>query len=92
MVFSAQSVPMATNATMEYVMPSLSNNCTKTEEWCFLLDPCRDVSWTSQLSVSWGERERMRDGLSHVEAGSNTSTVALRVVGGDEKWTRCLRV
>jgi hypothetical protein len=23
--------------------------------------------------------------LSHVEAGSNTSTVALRVVGGDEK-------
>jgi hypothetical protein len=27
-----------------------------------------------------------------VEAGSNTSTVALRVVGGDEKKTQCLGV
>jgi hypothetical protein len=30
MVFSAQSVPMAAHAKMEYVMPSLSNNCTAT--------------------------------------------------------------
>jgi hypothetical protein len=29
---------------------------------------------------------------SCVEAGSNTSTVALRVVGGDEKGTQCLGV
>jgi hypothetical protein len=28
--------------------------------------------------------------LPRVEAGSNTSTVALRVVGGDEKGTQCL--
>jgi hypothetical protein len=27
-----------------------------------------------------------------VEAGSNTSTVALRIVQGDEKGTQCLRV
>jgi hypothetical protein len=27
-----------------------------------------------------------------VEAGSNTSSVALRVVGGDEKGTQCLEV
>jgi hypothetical protein len=27
-----------------------------------------------------------------VEAGSNTSTVALRVVGGDKKGTQCLGV
>jgi hypothetical protein len=27
-----------------------------------------------------------------VEAGSNTSTVALRVVGGDEKGTQCLGI
>jgi hypothetical protein len=27
-----------------------------------------------------------------VESGSNTSTVALRVVGGDEKATRCLEL
>jgi hypothetical protein len=29
---------------------------------------------------------------TRVEAGSNTSTVALRVVGGDEKGTQCLEV
>jgi hypothetical protein len=29
---------------------------------------------------------------SRVEAGSNTSTVAVRVVGGDEKGTQCLGV
>jgi hypothetical protein len=29
-------------------------------------------------------------GLLHVEADSSTSTVALRVVGGDEKGTQCL--
>jgi hypothetical protein len=27
--------------------------------------------------------------LAHVEADQNTSTVALRVVGGDEKGTQC---
>jgi hypothetical protein len=30
--------------------------------------------------------------LTRVEAGSNTSTVAMRVVWGDEKWTQCLGV
>jgi hypothetical protein len=29
---------------------------------------------------------------SHVKGGSNTSTVSLRVVGGDEKGTPCLAV
>jgi hypothetical protein len=29
--------------------------------------------------------ERLEEGVSYVEAGLNTSTVALRVVGGDEK-------
>jgi hypothetical protein len=42
-VFSAQCVPMAAHATMEYAMPSLSNNCTATDEPCFLLGPFRDV-------------------------------------------------
>jgi hypothetical protein len=28
--------------------------------------------------------------LTRVEAGLNTSTVAMRVVGGDEKGTQCL--
>jgi hypothetical protein len=30
--------------------------------------------------------------VPHVEACSNTSTVTLRVVGGDEKETQCLGV
>jgi hypothetical protein len=43
MVSSAQSMPMAAHATMEYVMPSLSNNYTATEERRFLCSSCRDV-------------------------------------------------
>jgi hypothetical protein len=35
-VLSAQSVPMTMHATMKYIMPSLSNNFTATEELCFL--------------------------------------------------------
>jgi hypothetical protein len=47
MVFPAQSVPMASQATMEYVMPSLSNNCTATEEQRFLCCPCPDCIMSS---------------------------------------------
>jgi hypothetical protein len=36
MVFSAQAMPMAAHATKDYVMPSLNNNFTVTEEQCFL--------------------------------------------------------
>jgi hypothetical protein len=43
-VFSAGSVPMAEHATMENVMPPLSNNCTATEERRFLRGPCPDIS------------------------------------------------
>jgi hypothetical protein len=43
MVFSAQSVPMAGHATMEYIMPSLSNNCTAKRKRYFLRGPYRDV-------------------------------------------------
>jgi hypothetical protein len=40
----------------------------------------------SYLEENWG------DPVSREEACSNTSTVALRVVGGDEKGTECLGV
>jgi hypothetical protein len=43
MVFSALSVIMAAHTIMEYVMPSLNNKCTVTEEQCFLFGLCRDV-------------------------------------------------
>jgi hypothetical protein len=39
---SARPVQMATY-TMEYVMPPLGNNCTATEELCFLRGRCRDA-------------------------------------------------
>jgi hypothetical protein len=41
----------------------------------------------SVLSVPMGYKKDKGDGLRHtrVEAGSNTSTVTLRVLGGDEK-------
>jgi hypothetical protein len=41
MVFSVQSMPMVVHASMEYVMPSLTNNCTAAEEQCFL---CKDYN------------------------------------------------
>jgi hypothetical protein len=40
MVFSAQSVLTAAHATVEYVMPLLSNNCTAMEEHYLLCGPC----------------------------------------------------
>jgi hypothetical protein len=42
-MFSAQPVPAAVHATMEYIIPYLNNNCTATEEWCFLCGLCQDV-------------------------------------------------
>jgi hypothetical protein len=35
MVVFMQSMLMAAHATVEYVMPSVSNSCTATKEWCF---------------------------------------------------------
>jgi hypothetical protein len=52
-VFSAQSLPMAAHAAVEYVVPLLSNSCAATEERCFLRGPCRYIiSRTSEDSVS----------------------------------------
>jgi hypothetical protein len=34
--------------------------------------------------------QSLKQRVPHVEAGSNTSTVVLRVVGGDEKGIQCL--
>jgi hypothetical protein len=48
-VLSAQSLSIASHATMKYVMPSLSNNCIATEKQCFLRSPCRDNQ--GQLAV-----------------------------------------
>jgi hypothetical protein len=72
-VLSAQPVPMAAHATMEYVIPSLSKNCTATEEQCFLRGPCRNVISRTNYELQLETR---------VEAGSNTSTVTLRDFGG----------
>jgi hypothetical protein len=57
MAFSARSVTMAADATMEYVMSLLSKNCTATEERCFLRGPCRyvdeSVEAVSEEFVGW---------------------------------------
>jgi hypothetical protein len=45
----------------------------------------KEENWGNQVSFSFVTESR-------VYAGSNTSTVALRVVGGDEKGTQSLRV
>jgi hypothetical protein len=41
------------------------------------------------VTLSWKRTRLLLD--SRLETGSNTCTVALRVVGGDEKGTKCLR-
>jgi hypothetical protein len=41
MVFSVQSVQMSAQETVEYIVQSLIDNCTATEERCFLCSPCR---------------------------------------------------
>jgi hypothetical protein len=43
MVFCARSVLMAVHATIEYVIPPLSNNCTAADKRRFLRGPCLDV-------------------------------------------------
>jgi hypothetical protein len=58
-----------------------------TEERRSLCGPCRAViSRTVSEELSSFDRQSQ----SRVEAGSNTSTVDLQVVGGDEKGTRLL--
>jgi hypothetical protein len=43
MVFSAQFVPVAVHAMVNYITLLLSNNRTALREWCVLWDPCRNV-------------------------------------------------
>jgi hypothetical protein len=63
--------------------PVLSNgNLNASIIICFLFGACR---------MSIGESEGRLQSVTRVEAGSNTSTVTLRVVGGDEKEASNLR-
>jgi hypothetical protein len=58
---------------------SASKNLDTTiEELCFLCGPWRGVTNETTFKA-------YSESVARVEAGSNTSTVALRVVGGDEK-------
>jgi hypothetical protein len=60
--------------------------------------PYNNKGIVRKLCFSWGhpklynEDYRTSGISSRVEAGSNTSNVAQRVVGGDEKRTQCLGV
>jgi hypothetical protein len=51
-----------------------------------------DVFYMDPLETMYKQSSRKSGIRSCVEAGSNTSTVDLRVVGGEEKGTQCLRV
>jgi hypothetical protein len=44
----------------------------------------------SYLEDNWADKVVKKKKKARMEAGSNTSTVALLVVGGDEKRTQCL--
>jgi hypothetical protein len=52
-----------------------------------------DILYSVGLKVTYrGLTDRETGRASRVEVGSNTSTVAQRVIGGDEKGTQCLGV
>jgi hypothetical protein len=53
-------------------------------ETVFSADPCREFIHIRRASAKLES--------SHVEAGSNISTVVLQVVGGKEKGPQCLGV
>jgi hypothetical protein len=63
-----------------------TQQCKSCWKWCFLSGPCRVYI----MRTSHYERENTI--ASRLEAGWNTSTVALWGVGGDEKGTQCLGV
>jgi hypothetical protein len=52
----------------------------------------RAVFSVQSVPSVYKEDKEYRLSQSRVESGSKTSTVALRVVGGDEKGTQCLWV
>jgi hypothetical protein len=59
--------------------PAATDTNATIEERCFLCDLCREVITRTDSAMSSVVT------VTRVEAGSNTSTVTLRVVGGDEK-------
>jgi hypothetical protein len=61
---------------------------TSTEERCFLLGPCRGYIWRIETYYYI----QYIYNSPRVKAASNTPTLALQVVGGDEKGTQCLGV
>jgi hypothetical protein len=62
------------------VSPAMRDDAIMIETFC-LCGPCR--GYIMRISCHYGAEPR-------VEAGSKTSTVALRVIGADEKGTQCL--
>jgi hypothetical protein len=70
------TVPLRGNGSIStfsllWILQRQWRNCCKR---CFLCGPCR--GYITRPKAEWESR---------VEAGSNTSTVALRLVGGDDK-------
>jgi hypothetical protein len=61
-------------------VPAATNTQAAIEELGLLCGPFQEVR----------KRTKRIAGNARVEAGSSTSTVAVRVVGGDEKGTLCL--
>jgi hypothetical protein len=47
------------------------------------------MGWLSDVTEA---NNGIEETLTHVEVVSNTSTVSLRVIGGDEKGTQCLGI
>jgi hypothetical protein len=76
-------------------IPSSGPSMSYRQIYLVISSSTSSLSWTSFTTTSDSKIQiRISPYMclhkSRVEAGSNTSTVALRVVGGDEKGTHCL--
>jgi hypothetical protein len=76
---SGQRLSKPVSVALQQILNSCNNLTTTMEDLCFLYDPCIVV-------ISKGQRQLIVGDVGpRMEAGSNTSSVTLRVVGGDEK-------
>jgi hypothetical protein len=83
-------------ATTRWNNPLLGNRSVSTFRWQWIKENNRETVldgdlYSGGLEIILVKRAFVRQS-SRVKAGSNTSTVALRVVGGDGKGTKCLEL
>jgi hypothetical protein len=77
---------LLSHSALNLVLPDSNKNLVVSQDGCFI------PRQTGRLTVGRNMTQTHCSGPSCVEAGSNTSTIALRVIGGEEKGIQCVGV